>query len=88
MAVDRKQKLSIIAFYTTLSYLSIFTAMIWYNFKEDDKGEDTMRPLKEKISITIDNDILEQIKIQAERDDRSLSQYINVVLKEHLKKKE
>ena len=44
-----------------------------------------MRPLKEKISITIDNDILEKLKILAEEDDRSLSQYINLVLKEHLK---
>ena len=46
-----------------------------------------MKPLKEKISITIDNDILEKIKIEAEDDDRSLSQYINIILKEHLKKK-
>ena len=45
-----------------------------------------MKPLKEKISITIDNDILEQIKTKAEQDDRSLSQYINIILKEHLKK--
>lgn len=45
-----------------------------------------MKPLKEKISITIDSDILEKIKIQAENDDRSLSQYINLILKEHLKK--
>ena len=44
-----------------------------------------MRPLKEKISITIDSDILEKIKNKAEYDDRSLSQYINIVLKEHLK---
>lgn len=44
-----------------------------------------MKPLKEKISITVDNDILEKIKIKAEDDDRSLSQYINLVLKEHLK---
>lgn len=45
-----------------------------------------MKPLKEKISITIDNDILEKIRIAAENDDRSLSQYINIVLKEHIKK--
>lgn len=45
-----------------------------------------MKPLKEKISITIDGDILEKIKDAAEKDDRSLSQYINIVLKEHLKK--
>lgn len=47
-----------------------------------------MKPLKEKISITIDNDILEKIRIKAENDDRSLSQYINLVLKEHIKKTE
>lgn len=45
-----------------------------------------MKPLKERISITIDNDILEKLKYQAEYDDRSLSQYINIVLKEHIKK--
>lgn len=44
-----------------------------------------MKPLKEKISITIDSDILEQLRRAAEEDDRSLSQYINIVLKEHLK---
>ena len=47
-----------------------------------------MRPLKEKISITIDADVLEKIKAKAENDDRSLSQYINIVLKEHLKQSE
>lgn len=44
-----------------------------------------MRPLKQKISITIDEDILQKIKELAENDDRSLSQYINLVLKEYLK---
>ncbi len=44
-----------------------------------------MRPLKEKLSITIDGDLLEKIKILAEYDDRSVSQYINIVLKEHVK---
>ena len=44
-----------------------------------------MKPLKEKISITIDSDILSRIKEMAEYDDRSLSQYINLVLKQHLK---
>ena len=43
-----------------------------------------MKPLKE-ISITIDSDILEQIRSEAEEDDHSLSQYINIILKEHLK---
>ena len=47
-----------------------------------------MKPLKEKISITIDGDILEKLRIKAEEDDRSLSQYINLVLKEHIKSSE
>ncbi len=45
-----------------------------------------MKPLKEKISITIDNDVLEKIRKLAENDDRSLSQYINIVLKSHVNK--
>ena len=47
-----------------------------------------MRPLKERISITIDNDLLEKIRIKAEEDDRSLSQYINLVLKKHLEEEQ
>jgi len=47
-----------------------------------------MRPLKEKISITIDSDLLEKLRNQAEYDDRSLSQYINLVLKRHLEQLE
>lgn len=43
-----------------------------------------MKPLKNKVSITLDADIIEQIKILAERDNRSFSQYINMILKEHL----
>ena len=46
-----------------------------------------MRPLKEKISITIDNDVLTRLKLEAEKDDRSLSQYINIILKEYVKEK-
>lgn len=45
-----------------------------------------MKPLKEKISITIDSDLLETLRIEAENDDRSLSQFINIILKEHVKK--
>ncbi len=43
-----------------------------------------MRPLKEKVSITLDSDLLDKIKYEAEKDDRSLSQYINMVLKRHI----
>jgi len=43
-----------------------------------------MKPLKEKVSITLDNDIIKQIKQLSEKDDRSFSQYINLVLREYL----
>lgn len=43
-----------------------------------------MKPLKNKVSITLDEDVIEKIKTLAEKDDRSFSQYINLVLKEHL----
>lgn len=45
-----------------------------------------MKPLKTRISITIDSDILEKIKELAEDDDRSVSQYINIVLKDRITK--
>ena len=40
--------------------------------------------IKNKVSITLDEDVIERIKQLAEDDDRSFSQYINMVLKEHL----
>lgn len=43
-----------------------------------------MKPLKNKVSITLDEDIIIKIRELAEKDDRSFSQYINIVLKEFL----
>ena len=43
-----------------------------------------MKPLKSKVSITLDEDIIKRIKELAEEDDRSFSQYINMVLKTYL----
>ena len=45
-----------------------------------------MKPLKNKVSITLDGDIIQQIKELAEEDDRSFSQYINMILKEWINK--
>ena len=45
-----------------------------------------MKPLKNKVSITLDEDVIERIKQLAEDDDRSFSQYINMVLKEWISK--
>ena len=47
-----------------------------------------MKPLKNRYSITLDEDIAKKIKDMAEEDDRSFSQYINMVLREWIKRKE
>lgn len=47
-----------------------------------------MKPLKEKVSITLDSNIIEKVRILAEEDDRSLSQYINLIIKDYLKREE
>ncbi len=44
------------------------------------------KPYKQKVSVSLDEDIIVGIKELAENDDRSFSQYINLVLKEHLVK--
>lgn len=47
-----------------------------------------MRPLKNKVSITLDEDLVQKLKILAEEDDRSFSQYINMVLKDQVARSE
>lgn len=44
-----------------------------------------MKPLKEKISITVDGEVLKQIRHKADYYERSLSQFINIILKDYLK---
>ena len=44
-----------------------------------------MKPLKTKVSITLDEDVVETIRNMSEKDDRFFSQYINLILKEHIK---
>ena len=46
------------------------------------------RPLKEKVSITLDCDIIRKVKSMAENDDRSFSQYVNLVLRKHINDKD
>ena len=45
-----------------------------------------MKPLKTKVSITLDMDVVEMLKELAEQDDRSFSQYVNLVQKRYLEK--
>ena len=47
-----------------------------------------MKPLKSKISITLDSDIIEILKKEAEEDDRSFSQYVNLILKDYIRSKD
>lgn len=42
--------------------------------------------MKSKICISIDKEVLEQIKIKAKREDRKLSNYINKILKEKIER--
>ena len=45
-----------------------------------------MKPLKNKVSITLDEYVIKEIKRLAEEDDRNFSQYINLVLKDWIKR--
>lgn len=47
-----------------------------------------MRPLKKKVSITLDEDVIEKIRLFAEETDRSFSQYINLLLRKHISARE
>lgn len=44
-----------------------------------------LKPLKQKVSITLDAEVIKSLKALAEKHDRSFSQYINIILKEYLK---
>ena len=84
--------LDFILLYHTLSYLAISNHPSCYSTKKfanivnrtKEKEDNGMRPLKGKVSITLDSDIIQTIRDYAEKDDRSFSQYINMVLKEYI----
>jgi hypothetical protein len=61
---------------------------MYYDKRREGYKMSNIRPLKQKVSITLDGDIIENIKIYAEKNDRSFSQYINMVLKTHIKRME
>lgn len=44
-----------------------------------------MRTRKQKISVSLDEDLILKIKVLSELDNRSTSQYINIVLKKYIK---
>lgn len=86
-------------FYPTLCYFILlsgicqpFIVYIKIELFNRKRNEAVYETIKNKVSITLDSDIIEQLKLLAEQDDRSFSQYINMILKEYLtqadKKKE
>lgn len=44
-----------------------------------------MKLLKQSITVTLDEDIITRVKAIAEEDDRSFSQYVNLILRDYLK---
>lgn len=42
------------------------------------------KPYKVKVSVSLDEDVIERIKELAEKDDRNFSQYMNLVLRKHI----
>ena len=36
-----------------------------------------MRPMKDRVNLTLDEDLLEKLRFYAQDDDRSLSQFVN-----------
>lgn len=46
---------------------------------------DSLKPLKIKVSLSLDEEVLNKIRGLAEEDDRPLSSYINLVLRNHLR---
>ncbi len=44
-----------------------------------------MKPLKQRVSITLDSDLIERVKQLAEEDDRSFSQFVNLILRDYLR---
>lgn len=43
-----------------------------------------MKPLKNRVSLTLDPEVIQQVKELAEEQDRSFSQCVNLILKKYL----
>lgn len=74
---------------TNLYYFIRYATILHYFillFKHSYKREMVinMKPLKKKVSVTLDENIISEIQQLAEECDRSFSQYVNLVLKSYL----
>ena len=59
-----------------------------YNMRIDERKDEEVNALKKNISMTLDVEVIEGMRKLAEENDRSLSQYVNLVLKKYLKSRE
>lgn len=46
---------------------------------------ESSKPLKVKVSVSLDEEIVQKLRVLAEEDDRQLSSYINLVLRNYLR---
>lgn len=44
-----------------------------------------LKPLKVKLSVSLDEEVVKKLRRLAEEDDRQLSSYINLVLRNHIR---
>lgn len=44
-----------------------------------------MKPIKTHISVSLDLDVVEKLRVIAEEDDRALSSCINLILRDYLR---
>lgn len=49
---------------------------------------DAIRPLKTRVSLSLDEEVVKKLRALAEEDDRQLSSYINLVLRNYLRQLE
>ena len=48
----------------------------------------SVKPLKISISLSLDEVVVKKLRILAEEDDRQLSSYVNLILRNYLRKLE
>lgn len=46
------------------------------------------KPLKISVSLSLDEEVVKKLRVLAEEDDRQLSSYINIILRNYLRKLE
>jgi len=72
-------------FYIVLHYFIVFVNIIQDIYYNKSMENENTKPLKESVSITLDADLLQELRKEALREERSLSQFINIVLKKYIK---